>query len=77
MFWKWGGKNIKIYGEGVIEGQGYALSRIVLAPQQNLTRITDSAGGTNLRAAQDRKLLSLYCEFNAERKRSHNSLQHP
>ncbi|KAJ4171418.1 hypothetical protein NW754_013186 [Fusarium falciforme] len=22
MFWKWGGKNIKIYGEGVIEGQG-------------------------------------------------------
>ncbi|KAK7416175.1 hypothetical protein QQX98_005372 [Neonectria punicea] len=22
MFWKWGGKNIKIYGKGVIEGQG-------------------------------------------------------
>lgn len=24
MFWKWGGEDIKIYGEGVIEGQGYA-----------------------------------------------------
>lgn len=23
MFWKWGGKDIKIYGNGVIEGQGY------------------------------------------------------
>ncbi|KAM0371293.1 hypothetical protein ACHAPK_005515, partial [Fusarium culmorum] len=22
MFWKWGGQNIKIYGSGVIEGQG-------------------------------------------------------
>ncbi|KAF4978008.1 hypothetical protein FZEAL_5553 [Fusarium zealandicum] len=22
MFWKWGGRNIKIYGKGVIEGQG-------------------------------------------------------
>ncbi|KAF5722411.1 exopolygalacturonase B [Fusarium mundagurra] len=24
MVWKWGGKDIKIYGNGVIQGQGFA-----------------------------------------------------
>lgn len=53
MFWKWGGKDIKIYGNGVIEGQGFvniALSKVYLL---GLTT-AGNAGGTNLSLAQAR-----------------------
>jgi hypothetical protein len=32
MFWKWGGQNIKIYGEGTLNGNGQRWWKYVLIP---------------------------------------------
>jgi hypothetical protein len=32
MFWKWGGENIKIYGEGTLNGNGQRWWKYVLVP---------------------------------------------
>lgn len=54
MFWKWGGQNIKIYGSGVIEGQGSVDIRRINIGTSWLT-VADSAGGMSLRPAQARE----------------------
>ena len=54
MFWKWGGHDIKIYGNGVIESQG--LVDMANAGVSWLT-VVDNAGGMSLKPAQARELI--------------------
>lgn len=57
MFWKWGGNDIKIYGRGVIEGQGQ-VSHEIQARFKCLTRLAVNDGGMSLIVVLDRESLT-------------------
>jgi hypothetical protein len=56
MFWKWGGKDIRIYGNGAIEGQG---SVNLVCPYDKKLMPLDNGGGTSSNLELARKCISI------------------